>query len=164
MGPMRRTLLPLSMLGALVLAALALAACGSAGTSATPTRYNSPTPAPAGTVVFGTPGASGIEGQVLLGPTCPVERPDSPCPPRPGVNIAVQIYAGAESGMYVANVVTDDHGRLRVGLPPGSYTLDGPCSGPMKCVVAYPRLVSTTVTVNPGTYTEVTVYGDTGIR
>ena len=112
----------------------------------------------------GTPAASGIEGRVLLGPTCPVERPDSPCPPRPGARLAVQVYAGAESGMYVANVITDDEGRFRVDLAPGDYTLDGPCSGPMKCVVAYPRLETTTVTVKPGAYAEVTVRGDTGIR
>lgn len=129
-----------------------------------PTRYDSPTPAPAGTVVPGTPGASGIEGTVLLGPTCPVEREDSPCPPRPGANLAVQIYAGGEAGMYVANVRTDDDGRFRIDLPPGAYTLDGPCSGPMKCIVAYPRLVPTTVTVESGAFTEVTIRGDTGIR
>lgn len=173
MGSMRCRLLPwLSMLVALALGTLALAACGSSGANATPTGnppgtpvpYSSPTPHAAGTVVSGTPGASGIEGQVLLGPTCPVERPDSPCPPRPGAHLAVQVYAGAESGMYVANILTDDQGRFRVDLDPGRYTIDGPCSGATKCIVAYPRLAPTTVIVNRGTYSQVTVHGDTGIR
>jgi hypothetical protein len=61
-------------------------------------------------------------------------------------------------------VLTAAEGRFRIDLPPGSYTLDGPCSGPMKCIVAYPRLEAMRVTVTPGTYTEVTVRGDTGIR
>jgi hypothetical protein len=176
---MDRSHLPLLAMCALALSTIALAACGSSTASPTPdprntpvpspTRYDSPTPVftsvpPAATQPPATPGASGIEGQVLLGPTCPVERIDSPCPPRPGANLAMQFYAGGDTTTYVANVTTDGEGRFHIDLPPGNYTIEGPCSGTMKCAFAYPRLDSTTVTVHGGEFALVTVHGDTGIR
>jgi hypothetical protein len=112
-------------------------------------------------------GKSGIEGVVLAGPTCPVERADSPCPDRP-----VQAYVWtflASAGTPVAAPVaeTDGDGHFRLALPPGTYPLyAGPCSISMKCppIQQFPRFEPQTIVVRAGAFTQVVLRGDTGIR
>ena len=105
-------------------------------------------------------GTSGIHGQVLIGPTCPVEKdpPDPKCADRP--------YAGALAVMTadLARVVkefeSEANGTFRVPVPPGDYAIrhkdhDKP----------YPTCSSNeTVVVAPGAYTWVFVHCDSGIR
>lgn len=128
-----------------------------------PTRYASPT-APAATRTPAPAGASGVEGIVLVGPTCPVERADSPCPDRP-VSVMLAAYVGAPAGGQIAGTAASGaDGRFRMALAPGTYTLQrAPCpaTGP-GCT--FPRITPQTVTVNEGTFTSVVVHGDTGIR
>ena len=160
-----------------------LAACGSGRGTATPaatvaattTPRASPSPPgpPAGTPT-GQPGAtpspgatvtgdSGIEGMVLAGPTCPVERPDSPCPDRPvAIRIAVFTATHAMPMEPVTTFTSGDDGRFRLALPAGSYTLERSC-GPQNCA-PFPTLAPTQVQVEPGRFTRITLHADTGIR
>lgn len=119
-----------------VLLGLVLAACGGAG---------------------GAPAGSGVQGIAVVGPSCPVERINSPCPPRP---IAATIVVRNHQGAEVTRVESGSDGRFRVDLLPGSYTLIGitPGNGML------PRPIPTTVTVSQGTYASVTVEFDSGIR
>jgi len=105
------------------------------------------------------PGASttGVRGVVLLGPMCPVETPTSPCPDRPMTGTDVEVLRG---GDVVARVTTDAEGRFEVPVPSGDYSVravlaDG---GPGMSVQPVD------VTVTEGSYVEVTVSVDSGIR
>lgn len=101
------------------------------------------------------PGDSGIEGVVLLGPTCPVETPESPCPHRPIEAELTVIGDGSDNVVRLGSSGPD--GRFRVSVGPGDYTLSATASGAMSCD---PQ----DVTVEGGRFTEVTVQCDTGIR
>jgi hypothetical protein len=123
---------------ALLLLALTLAACG--------------TDAPA------TDGESGIEGIALLGPQCPVERADSPCPDQPYPDAEIEIRD--PNGDVVDTVTTDADGRFRVALEPGAYVLQG-AADPSR---QFPFSKPVDVTVTQGEFVEVVVPFDTGIR
>jgi hypothetical protein len=105
-----------------------------------------------------TGGDSGISGLVTLGPLCPVERADSPCPDRP---IAAQIQVKDASGDVVTTVSSGDDGRFTVALAPGRYVLQGLAPTPGK---PFPIAGSVSATVRPHQFTEVTVPFDSGIR
>jgi hypothetical protein len=118
-----------------IIVTLAIAACGSQ-------------PAQPGT---------GIQGMVQVGPTCPVERINSPCPPRP---LAATIVVRDRSGAEVTRFHSGADGRFKVDLRPGTYTLIGLNIGSS----FLPRPIPTSVTVTDGIYTSVTVQYDSGIR
>jgi Carboxypeptidase regulatory-like domain len=99
--------------------------------------------------------SSGIVGTVRAGPTCPVERADSPCPP--------QVWTGtvrASAGGASYEAVTDAQGRFAIDLPPGTYEVVALTDG------GPPTGVPTNVTVpageGPPARVDLTV--DTGIR
>lgn len=97
--------------------------------------------------------ASGISGTVLAGPACPGPvRVGSPCPDRP---VAITIEA-VQGGAVAATFTTAADGRFRVPLAPGSYVL--------RSKSGLPALRAQTVTVAAGTYTEVELHADTGMR
>jgi hypothetical protein len=114
---------------------LGIAACGSQ-------------PAQAGT---------GIQGMVQAGPTCPVERINSPCPPHP---LAATIVVRDRTGSEVTRFKSGADGLFKVDLRPGTYTLVGLTLGSS----SLPRPIPTSVTVSQGTYTSINVEYDTGIR
>jgi hypothetical protein len=100
--------------------------------------------------------SSGIVGTVRLGPTCPVERGDSPCPP--------EIWTGtvrASSGTGASyEAMTDGEGRFAIDLPPGTYevvpvTAGGPPIG-------VPTIVTVHGGEDPPQRVDLTV--DSGIR
>jgi hypothetical protein len=102
------------------------------------------------------PPGSGIRGVVKLGPTCPVESPTSLCPDRPFQG-DVQVTASDGS---TTTVSTDAQGRFTMNLRAGTYVavaVSPSGSGP-------PTPVSQTVQVRTGSYTQVTLEVDTGIR
>jgi hypothetical protein len=101
------------------------------------------------------PTGSGAYGYVTAGPTCPVERPDQPCPPRP---VAAQVDAQDASGRTVATTRTDQAGRYSLGLAAGTYTLVAVTGA------TYPRCPPTSVTVRPVGPTRADINCDTGIR
>src|SRR3989442_7042125 len=101
----------------------------------------------------GTPAAqpgTGIQGTVEVGPTCPVERINSPCPPHP---LATMVIVRNSGGAELARVQSGADGRFKVDLAPGTYTLVGVTVGSS----FLPRPIPTSVTVSPGTYVSVTV-------
>jgi len=108
----------------------------------------------------GTPAAqpgTGIQGSVQVGPTCPVERINSPCPPHP---MAATVVVRTGNGAEVTRFHSGPDGRFKVDLAPGSYTLIGLTVGSS----FLPRPIPTSVKVTPGTYTVVNVEYDSGIR
>lgn len=101
---------------------------------------------------------SGIQGQVLIGPTCPG-------PTRPGASTqcADKPYQATftvlnQSKQPVTQFQTDAQGRFQIALPPGTYTLVPESSGPL------PRASEQTVTVTKGQFSEVQINFDSGIR
>jgi len=120
-----------TLLAAVVL--VALIACG---------RSSSPT------------ATSGIFGTVTAGPTCPVERTDSPCPP----GVWTGEVRATDGGGNQVTTATDERGNYSMALEPGTYevaavTGDGPS-------IAKP----TSVVVVAGPLQRVDLTVDTGIR
>ena len=107
-------------LGALLVFGLALALVGCASITVSGSGA-------AGTTTPGT-GTSGTQGtlagDVVAGPTCPVERAEDPCPPKAVPNREVEIL-GANNAV-VATAMTDSKGHFSVALAPGSYTVSVP--------------------------------------
>src|SRR5215218_2707848 len=76
----------------------------------------------------GRPGADGstpvqgtLQGDVLAGPTCPLEHATHPCPPAP---IAARKVVIAQQKQRVMTVVTTDQGRFSAHLPAGQYQVE----------------------------------------
>jgi len=104
------------------------------------------------------PLTSGIEGQVLLGPMCPVVQAGTPCPDEP-YQATIAIW-NAERTKKVRTFTTAATGRFRVPLAPGDYYIDPQppdTGGP-------PTPILQTVTVPTGRFVQVTVEYDSGIR
>lgn len=136
--------------GAVIAACLLLAACGPPAPPPGPTGTGT-TPSPP----VAPPSGTGAFGYVTAGPTCPVERPDQPCPPQP---VSARVVAHGPRGATVASTHSDSSGRYALDLPPGSYVLVvGAASG-------WPLCPDTPVTVKPGSAARADVSCDTGIR
>jgi hypothetical protein len=100
---------------------------------------------------------SGVEGTVVAGPTCPVERADSPCPDRPA---QATVVVADPSGATVTTARTDPGGRFRIPLPPGRYTVRAGHPGRPGMGASRPVLIS----VPAGGVVRVRLVIDTGIR
>ena len=103
---------------------------------------------------------SGIQGKVLLGPTCPVER----IPPEPQcadklfqTNLALTTLNGAQ---IVKLFSSDASGAFRVSVAPGTYLVRSAPGSPVMptCSKSEP------VVVKPGFFTEMIIQCDSGIR
>lgn len=102
-----------------------------------------------------TPRGSGIEGQVLIAPTCPVVEAGQDCPAGP---YQATLTVKTASGVQIAQVQTDAQGHFKIPLVPGNYILhpespDGVASAGDQAF-----------TVATGHYTPLTVNYDSGIR
>ena len=98
-----------------------------------------------------------IRGSVLLGPTCPVERISSPCPPHALADARVEAFD--KNGDLRASVVSDADGRFEMQLHPGEYVLTA--------VIERDTARSakgSSVRVSAGEVTRANVLVDTGIR
>jgi hypothetical protein len=102
-------------------------------------------------------GESGIRGTVLLGPTCPVETVESPCPDRHLGDVEIQVLQG---GDVVATVRSDGDGRFAVALDPGRYEVQAVVEEGGPGMSAKP----VDVTVTSGEFADVNVSVDSGIR
>ncbi|GAC1353938.1 MAG: hypothetical protein NVSMB42_10950 [Herpetosiphon sp.] len=98
---------------------------------------------------------SGIEGQVSIGPVCPVARADQPCNEQPYV---ATINIQDSYGQIQQQVQSDAQGRFQVSLAAGSYTLMPLSPGRL------PRAAAQKVIVQQGTVTKVVIQYDSGIR
>ncbi|NUP75728.1 MAG: carboxypeptidase regulatory-like domain-containing protein [Sinomonas sp.] len=123
----------------------------SSSATATPSPTASTTSAPP----LMPPSGVGLYGYVTAGPTCPVERPGHPCPPRP---VSASIEARKPDGVTVASTFSDSYGRYALDISPGSYLLVVVTPSP------FPRCPETPVTVRPGSAARADVSCDTGIR
>lgn len=107
-----------------------------------------------------TGSSSGVRGTVLFGPVCPVERfpPDPACAPRPG---AASLSLTRPDGSTAAQTRAGDDGRFEMQVPPGPYTLQA--QNQMKAQIGS-GCGRVEVLVSAGTFSEVIVSCDTGIR
>jgi hypothetical protein len=106
---------------------------------------------------LGKPG--GLEGQVLAGPTCPVQKdpPDPACADRP-VHGAVFVVFDA-SQREVTRITSNPNGYFQVALDPGIYLIEPqPVEGLLGTAAPFE------VEIRPGATHEVVVSYDTGIR
>lgn len=104
-----------------------------------------------------TPAESGIEGQVTIGPMCPVMREGQECPDQPYQATLIILDS---RGQEIARLETDAEGKFRINLPPGDYVIhpDIPPDRPI------PTAADVPVTVLAGQFTQVKVEFDSGIR
>jgi hypothetical protein len=116
----------------LAAAALLLAACGGGGGGATTGQLD-----------------SGVRGQVLRGPLCPVATLDNPCPDEP---YATDVRILTAAGEQVATTHSGGDGVFIVSLAPGHYILTTDQGSPVDVVV------------KAHAFTQATVEYDTGIR
>lgn len=101
------------------------------------------------------PADSGIRGRVLLGPTCPVQRPERTCthPYQAWLTIRRE-----PSNTVARRLRSAPDGRFTAPLSAGRYLLVPRNDKP------FPRARPQTVTVTRHRFTEVTVHFDSGIR
>jgi hypothetical protein len=104
-----------------------------------------------------TPTDSGITGQALVGPMCPVMIEGQDCPDQP---YQATITVNSLQGKNVVRFQTDKQGNFRVPLSPGDYILhpETPQGKPLPFAQDQP------FTVRPGEFTKLTVQYDSGIR
>lgn len=103
---------------------------------------------------------SGVRGQVLYGPTCPVQRPGQTCE-RPYQATVVVTHARARG--VIAGVGTSADGRFTVRVPAGSYLVKA-TSRTGTSRTGYPRPSSQVVSVTAHHFTGLTIRFDSGIR
>lgn len=106
-------------------------------------------------LLVGPSADQGVEGVVLLGPQCPVQSLDDPCPDLP---YAAWIRVRTASGAMVTRIRSGDDGRFRIGLRAGRYLLDPESGSPFPVAAQYGVMVA------DGVFTEVTIHFDMGIR
>ncbi len=101
------------------------------------------------------PTDSGIEGQVFIGPMCPVVQVGQECPDQPYKAV---LTVNSPEGERIVQAQTDEEGKFRIPLKPGKYTLhpESPNN--------YPFADEQPFTVEESEYTQVTVNYDSGIR
>ena len=101
------------------------------------------------------PRESGIEGQVLMGPMCPVAQQGQSCPDQP---YQATLTVNGLSGGTIVQFQTDGGGHFKIPLAPGEYILHPESPN------GIPFAVDQTIFVGAGQYTQVVVNYDSGIR
>ena len=102
-----------------------------------------------------TPRGSGIEGQVLLGPMCPVVQSGQECPDQP---YEATLTVKTPGGVQITQFHSDEQGHFRVPLVPGEYILNPESSDGISSAG------DQSFVVESGRYTQITVNYDSGIR
>ena len=101
------------------------------------------------------PRESGIEGQVLTGPMCPVAQQGQACPDQP---YQATLTVNSPSGGTIVRFQTDGQGHFRIPLAPGQYILHPESPNGM------PFAADQAIIVGTGQYTQIVVNYDSGIR
>jgi len=102
-----------------------------------------------------TPTDSGIEGQVFIGPMCPVVQEGQECPDQP---YQASLTVTSLEGRKIVQVQTDEAGRFKIPLASGQYILHPESPNVM------PFASEQTFIVEAGKFTQVIVNYDSGIR
>ena len=136
---------------ALAILTLSLVACSSDPPSASvdaPTEDSNEPPASQ---------ESGVEGLVLIGPTCPAAQSGTECLDQPfEANLTILDLDGEE----VAQGKSGADGIYRISLPPGEYVLV-----PEQPIPDIPPFASPIeFEVEPGEYVELDILYDSGVR
>ena len=100
---------------------------------------------------------SGVRGQILLGPTCPVMQIDNPCPDEP---YQAKLTVLTLEGQVVTRAASDAEGKFEIKLPAGDYILHAENPEGQ----ALPYADDTEFTVVAGKFTEIEIHFDSGIR
>jgi len=100
-----------------------------------------------------------IEGTVFLGPQCPVETLESPCPDLPLADVEVRLTTGDE---IVGTAVSDADGRFTIEIEAGSYTLRAVLEADPPASMLFAKPVPVMVVANE--VVEANLLVDTGIR
>ncbi len=98
---------------------------------------------------------TGVEGQALLGPMCPVVRLGQPCPDQP---YQATLTVLNPAGKKMAQIQTDVNGLYRLALLPGDYIMHPESPNVM------PHAQDQPFTVIAGRFTKVDIAYDSGIR
>ena len=111
-----------------------------------------------GPAAAGAPVDSGVAGQAVVDAGCPVLRPDSPCPQHP-VRARITVTRPGSTEV-AASAETDAQGQFRIPLAAGTYLLH-----PANITNAVlPRAGVVQVTVEAGSYRQVRIQFDSGVR
>jgi hypothetical protein len=102
-----------------------------------------------------TPRGSGIEGQVLIGPMCPVVQPGQECPDQP---YPATLTVKNRDGLQIVQFQTDDQGHFNIPLVPGEYILHPESPN------GIPFASDQSFSVGTGHFTQIIVHYDSGIR
>lgn len=102
-----------------------------------------------------TPTNSGIEGQVFIGPVCPVVQEGQECPDQP---YQATLTVNNLDGGKILQVQTDANGMFKIPLPAGKYILHPESPNVM------PFANEQSFVVEDGVYTQIVVNYDSGIR
>jgi hypothetical protein len=108
---------------------------------------------------LGPQDAGYLEGQVTIGPICPVERPGEVCEPTPETYEARKIVILDQAGNQVELVDINATGYYQVSLSPGTYTVDINHAG-----IDHSPDVPAAVTILAGQTMVLDISIDTGIR
>ncbi|MBI1793612.1 MAG: hypothetical protein HYR70_05420 [Chloroflexi bacterium] len=103
-----------------------------------------------------TPTDSGVDGNVTIGPMCPVVQVNNPCPDKPYQ--ATLTILTTTTRRKVIQFKTDANGYFRAALAPGEYILRPESPNVM------PRAAEIPFTVTDRQFTRVDVVYDSGIR
>ena len=98
---------------------------------------------------------SGVEGQVLIGPVCPVEQQGETCSDRP---YQATLTVNNPKGEKIVQIETDEDGKFKIPLEPGNYILVP------ESIDMIPFASEQPFTVAKGEYTQLTIAFDSGIR
>lgn len=102
-----------------------------------------------------TPADSGIEGQVLIGPMCPVVQVGQECPDQP---YQATLTVNSPNGRKIVQVQADAQGRFKIPLAPGDYILHPESPN------GIPSASEQSFRVQAGIFTQMVVNYDSGIR
>jgi len=103
------------------------------------------------------PADTGVEGQVTIGPTCPVVQVGQDCPDQP---YAADLTVANTQGKIIVRASADADGQFRIALAPGDYVLEAKASegSPFPAAATFP------FTVQEGIWTRLDLTLDSGIR
>ena len=102
-----------------------------------------------------TPLDSGVEGQVFIGPMCPVVQVGQECPDQP---YQATLTVNSPAGERIVQIQTGKDGTFKIPLAPGNYILHPESPNVMPFAQELP------FTVEAGRFTQVNVNYDSGIR